>query len=50
MFTSKIMQGISYGTKRILESMRRKAEQYYLGPDRLLKEGKMSWLVTESKI
>lgn len=36
MFTSKIIQGISYGTKRILESMRIKIEQYYLGPDILL--------------
>lgn len=50
MFTSKIIQGISCGTKKILERMTSKIEQYYLGPERLLKEGKMSLLVTESKM
>lgn len=49
MFTSVIIQRISCGTKRILERMTRKIEQYYLGPDRLMKEGNMSLLVTESK-
>lgn len=57
MFTHKVMQRPSQGSKRLLlvlakcqALMTKQIEQNYLGPDRLLKEVKMSWSATESKI
>lgn len=57
MFDRQVMPRPSQGAKRLLQVlaecqtlMTRQLEQNYLGPDRLLKEVKMSWLATESKI